>query len=166
MGRIVLLFWAFTLSLPQDAANTIRFQGKWNIGDREAVDLDVGDSGGIMTRIDGPDEPFREPPMSFKGSDFWYEFEYKFQRLNPQHGARLARGRAAEAGLAGCSKATYAKGTIRIDDLPVGSHICVHTNEGRYSEMRIEEFDRKRKSFSFTYSTWKKDASDPVAPRY
>ncbi len=163
MTRIILLILALNFPLTQTTEGNIRVQHKWFLYDRAAADLD-----GYTQRItvDGDEDRFREPPMSFKGSDFWYEYGYKFQTLHPQHGARLAKGGGAEAGFVGCSKATYAKKAIRIDDLPVGSHVCVRTSDGRYAEMRIEGFDRKGKSFTFSYTTWKKDGSDAVAPRY
>jgi len=157
LNRLLVFFVLLGIPLPQGTAVGIHSQGKLFMMDRYAADLDEGDQ---WIQIDGYDDSYPNPPMSFKGSDFWYEWERKSEYLHPQHGARLARGGAAEAGFLGCSKAVYAKGAIRIDDLPVGSHICVHTNEGRFAEMRIEAFDKKEKTIWFTYTTWKKDDSD------
>ncbi|HEV3219978.1 MAG TPA: hypothetical protein VGZ48_09415 [Candidatus Acidoferrales bacterium] len=157
MTWTLAIFLILSIPLPQNTTPDFHFQGKRTLIDRDTTDLDDGLN---ETLIDESNDGILRSPLSFDGSDFWYGWDGKAERLHPQHGAQLARGGTAEAGYLGCSKAIYAKGVIRIDDLPVGSHICVHTNEGRYAEMRIESFDRKKKTISFTFTTWKKNESD------
>jgi hypothetical protein len=159
MNRVLALLALLTLPLPQGGDVGIHAQATRTLIDREAEDVDLG---GISTLIDESNDGILRSPMSFNGSDFWFGWDGKAARLHPQHGAQLVRGGAAEAGFLGCSRASYAKGEIRIDDLPVGSHICVHTNESRYSELRIVSFDRKKKTFSFTFTTWVKSNSDSI----
>jgi hypothetical protein len=158
MIRAFAFLVLFGFPLVQGSAVGIHLQGSKTIWDRWAVDLDVD-----YTLIDDSnDDSPPDPAMSFEGSDFWFGWDGKAERLHPQHHAKLAKGSSAELGFLGCSKATYAKGEIRIDDLPVGSHICVHTNEGRYSELRIESFDRKKKTITISFTTWVKNSSDSI----
>jgi hypothetical protein len=42
----------------------------------------------------------------------------------------------------------------------------MRTSDGRYSEIRIESYDAKAKMLKFSFTTWEKAASDPLAPRY
>jgi hypothetical protein len=146
------------LSLPflQGQTPGVHLQGSQKIWNRGAADLD-----NYVVQVDnGNDDPYLYPPDSFDGSDFWYEVEHKTERLHPQHGARLAVGGTDESGFLGCSGAVYLKGAIRISDSPVGLHICVRTNEGRYSEIRIDAIDQKNKTISFSFTTWKKNEAD------
>ena len=157
MIRTLAVFLLLSIPLPQEAPTGVHASAKRTLIDREATDVDAR---GTEVLIDESNDGVLRSPLSFEGSDFWYGWDGKAERLHPQHGARLAKGGSAEAGYLGCSKAVYAKGAIRIDDLPIGSHICVHTNEGRYSELRIESFDRGKKTLSFTFTTWVKNDSD------
>jgi hypothetical protein len=116
------IFLILSIPLPQNTTPDFHFQGKRTLIDRDTTDLDDGLN---ETLIDESNDGILRSPLSFDGSDFWYGWDGKAERLHPQHGAQLARGGTA--------------------DLPVGSHICVHTNEGRYAEMRIESFDRKKR---------------------
>jgi hypothetical protein len=155
LGILILLL---SFPLAQGPVAVIHLQGSQTIWDRNAADLDS-----VVVTVDGGgDDAYLYPPESFAGSDLWFEQEHKSERFHPQHGARLALGGSAEAGYLGCSKAVYAKGAIRIGDMPVGIHICVRTNEGRYAEMRIDAFDRKKKIISFTFTTWVKNDSDTI----
>lgn len=74
-----------------------------------------------------------------------------------RNGAEFAKGTMNEAGLSGCMAAPYAKGRLRVDGVPVGLHICVHTNQGRYAELRIDEAVRAGADHVLlSYTTWER----------
>ena len=58
-------------------------------------------------------------------------------------------------GLAGCSTARYSPGRISIRDIPVGTYVCVRTNEGRYSEFRVNaRVGPSPGTLRIGYTTW------------
>jgi hypothetical protein len=137
-----------------DASESVRKQGKLDIHEYCSVDLDVGASVcNVIVDGDGT-----EPPTHPRGKayDLWLQRNGKALYFVPQNGAVLAIGDLKEAGFQGCGVAQYAKGKIRIDDLPRGTHICVRTNEGRYAEMRLEDADLRRGRVVVKYITWEK----------
>jgi hypothetical protein len=73
--------------------------------------------------------------------DFWFEAATPTERyVTPWNGTQIA--------LVG----TVAPG---LSDLPVGAYICVQTNEGRYSQVRIEApVGPSPGTLSISYITW------------
>lgn len=90
---------------------------------------------------------------SSPGNDLWYEAvtdDTKF--IKPIHGAKIAIGDTAQHGYAGCNAATFTSAKLSLDDAPVGSYICVKTNEGRISEFRVNGFNGT--TMKIGYTTW------------
>lgn len=147
-------FPVFCAVLLAGASGSVHKQGKLDIDADCSVDLDKG-ARDCMVTLDGDGTDPRIHPHG-KAYDFWLQRNGKALHLIPQHGAALAIGDLKEAGFQGCALAQYAKGKIRIDDLPRGTHICVRTNEGRYAEMRLEESGLRSDRVAVTYVTWEK----------
>src|SRR5580658_5736930 len=89
------IFLILSIPLPQNTTPDFHFQGKRTLIDRDTTDLDDGLN---ETLIDESNDGILRSPLSFDGSDFWYGWDGKAERLHPQHGAQLARGGTAEAG--------------------------------------------------------------------
>jgi hypothetical protein len=71
--------------------------------------------------------------------DFWFEAATPIERyVTPWNGTQIALVGTVAPGLSGCQSASYSSNKIAIADLPVGTYVCVQTNEGRYSQVRIE----------------------------
>ncbi len=103
----------------------------------------------------------RESPgyPGIKGDDFRVVPDGVQFYLQPRHKAQI--GQSGTEGLAGCTSAKYATRRFRVDNLPVGTHICMVTNEGRFAELTIKEHVRiKQKgvppaqAIIFSYRVW------------
>jgi hypothetical protein len=111
------------------------------------------------------DEP-QHLTTSYKGSDFMFQVVGKRQYFHPQHKAKFATGIPSGTGYAGCAGASYKKGMIRIDNLQPNTVVCVLTDKGRYSEIRVENYDPKLQRLSISYITWEKEgpSNSPEPP--
>jgi hypothetical protein len=133
--------------------DVVRKQGMLEVQEYCSVDLDEGTAQCTITLDGDGTEPPTHPRG--KGYDFWYQPAGRARHLVPQNRALLSTGGPTEAGRSGCASATYAKGRIRIDGLPPGTHICVRTSAGRLAEFRLNpSVDPKRGVVSITYITW------------
>jgi hypothetical protein len=100
-----------------------------------------------------------EPPGHPSGKNYDFRFEPSRDRrfIKLRNGAVVAKPTAAPGGLSNCMKARFEKVDIRIDNLPFGSCLCVRTNEGRYSELRLDGLTRKGANVvEFSYTIWEK----------
>ena len=71
-------------------------------------------------------------------ADIWFQAVSAEERyIAPRNDARLALGGPAALGRDGCATAPLAPDRIPIQDLAVGTHVCVLTDEGRLSEFRV-----------------------------
>jgi hypothetical protein len=88
--------------------------------------------------------------------DFWFEAATPTERyVTPWNGTQIALVGTVAPGLSGCQSASYSSNKIAIADLPVGAYICVQTNEGRYSQVRIEApVGPSPGTLSISYITW------------
>ena len=91
--------------------------------------------------------------------DVWFQAETRnLLYLVPRNGARMSVGDRSNRGYAQCSNARYSKYRVSLRDIPVGSYVCVRTNEGRVSQFRVNRISRGTpKTLSIGYTTWKKE---------
>jgi hypothetical protein len=88
--------------------------------------------------------------------DFWFEAATFTERyMTPWNGTQIALLGTHEPGLSGCQAANYSSNKIAIADLPAGTYVCVQTNEGRYSQVRIDApVGPSPGTLSISYTTW------------
>lgn len=89
--------------------------------------------------------------------DMWFQAKTaKDLYLTPRNGAKMSVSGKRNRGLAGCRTARYSAGATPLARLPVGTYICVRTNEGRIAEFRINGISGSgAKTLSLGYTTWK-----------
>lgn len=87
------------------------------------------------------------------GTDLWYEAVTDTEKyITPQHGAKISIGDFGQHGWSGCKSSTFTSAKLALDDAPIGSYICVKTNEGRISEFRVNGFAGT--TMKIGYTTW------------
>ena len=88
--------------------------------------------------------------------DFWFQAETRdLLYLVPRNGARISVGDRSNRGYAQCSTARYSSSRVSLSDIPVGSYVCVRTNEGRISQFRVNQVSSGTpKTLSIGYTTW------------
>jgi len=135
------------------SSRQIRRAGQLTVHPHCAVDLDEGVCECIVTLDGDGTEPPSHPPG--KNDDFRLEPSGSRLHIQPRHGTSLAKDTSVELGLTGCMAAQYTKARLRVDGLPAGTYICVHTNEGRYAEVRVDEAIRAgAERVLLSYKTW------------
>ncbi len=71
-------------------------------------------------------------------ADIWFEADTAVERfVTPRNGATIAKVGTTSVGLSGCMAASLSNSRIHINDLPEGTYVCVRTNQGRYSQFRV-----------------------------
>jgi hypothetical protein len=99
---------------------TIRAQGSLDINQTFLADLDRG----VI--------------ISDSTADIWFQAETATRRyITPQNGATVAAVGTTAPGRSGCASASLTSTRIDLGSLTTGSHVCVRTNESRFSEVRI-----------------------------
>ena len=90
------------------------------------------------------------------GGDIWFQAVTATERyLTPRGGAGMSISGRRNRGLAGCSTARYSTGRISIRDIPVGTYVCVRTNEGRTAEFRVNaRVGPSPGTLRIGYTTW------------
>lgn len=87
------------------------------------------------------------------GVDIWYRAITPASKfITPRNGARLALGDGSNRGFAGCSTETYSSNPISVWAMPVGTYVCVKTNQGRYSQFRLNGYIGT--TMKLGYTTW------------
>ncbi|MDH3263120.1 MAG: SH3 domain-containing protein [Paracoccaceae bacterium] len=87
------------------------------------------------------------------GVDIWYRAPSPFLSvIAPLGGARLALGDGSDRGYAGCRAERFSNAEIPLSELPVGTHLCVRTDEGRIAQFRVDGFTRT--AMRIGYTTW------------
>ena len=142
------------LTAVQDTSPQIHKQGKIQFYDRAAVDIDEG-SAIVEVHVDGDDSVPDPTHPSVKGSDFWFEVGH-FLHFHPEHGAMFSASSVSSPEYSACAKASYKKGSIRVDNVGSREHLCVRTSEGRYANILITNYDPKSRQLSLSYTTWEK----------
>jgi hypothetical protein len=90
-------------------------------------------------------------------ADVWFEAVTAWEMyLVPRNGARMWLGDGSNRGYAGCSTGgPYTTARVPIGSLPVGTYVCVRTNEGRYSQFRVNGWGAGYpKTLALGYTTW------------
>jgi len=91
-----------------------------------------------------------------RDADIWFEAETNsLLYLVPRNGAQMSVGNRSNRGFAGCSSAHFSTGRVSLSDVPVGSYVCVKTNEGRISQFRMNQISAvSPKILKLGYTTW------------
>lgn len=91
------------------------------------------------------------------GADLWFQAQTATRLfVTPQNGAKIAVGNRSNRGFAGCSRAAFSGRPVALNQIPVGSYICVRTNEGRISQFRVNEVSGgSLKTLRLGYTTWR-----------
>lgn len=90
-------------------------------------------------------------------ADIWFQAETERRLfLVPRNGAEMAVGDRSNRGRNGCRDEVYSAERVSLWTLPVGSYVCMRTNEGRISQFRINGLtpDSPR-TLSLGYTTWR-----------
>lgn len=76
--------------------------------------------------------------------------------LEPRGGAQMAVGDRSNRGFEGCSAASFSTARVALSAVPVGSYVCVRTNEGRISQFRMNAISSgSPKTLTLGYTTWR-----------
>lgn len=89
--------------------------------------------------------------------DIWFHAVTNTQLyLEPRGGAQMAVGDRTNRGFAGCSAETFSTARVALSAVPVGSYVCVRTNEGRISQFRVNAISAgSPKTLTLGYTTWR-----------
>jgi hypothetical protein len=89
-------------------------------------------------------------------ADIWFEAETEVERyVTPTNGATIAKVGTTSVGLNGCMAAPLSDSRIGVDDLPEGTYVCVRTNQGRYSQFRVNaSVGSSPGTLHIGYTTW------------
>ena len=90
------------------------------------------------------------------GADIWFQAVTQSEMyITPRNGASMAVGNRQNRNYAGCAAASYSKNRVPLWDIPVGSYICVRTDQGRISQFRMNAISSgSPKTLSIGYTTW------------
>jgi hypothetical protein len=129
-------------------------EGTIKVGDHCAVSLDQGTAACLVT-LDGDGT---EPPLHPTGKefDFWYKAEGKASYFESENGTMFAVGGSDSADLSGCIAAVFSNRRVRVDGLPVGTHICLRNRRGAIARIQLRGMDPKKHFLSIGYATWTK----------
>jgi hypothetical protein len=125
------------IPVPVPAMPATHSSGSLSVGQTYVFDLDTGAVGGA--------------------GDIWFEADTATALfLTPRGGAQIAVGDRSNRGYAGCSTATYATTRAPLASVPVGSYVCVRTNEGRISQFRVNAISSgSPRTLTLGYTTWR-----------
>lgn len=90
------------------------------------------------------------------GADLWFQAVTSTERyLTPINGAKIAVGDRSNRGRDGCRVASYSTARVLLAAVPVGSYICMKTNQGRTSQFRMNAITGLSvKNLEMGYTTW------------
>ena len=113
--------------------------GKLDVRQTYTFDLDRGEQG------------------NNSNTDIWFQAETQSRLFFvPRNGAGISVGNRSNRGYAGCSRANFTTSRIALNRMPVGSYICVRTNENRISQFRVNAISKTVPvTISLGYTTWK-----------
>jgi len=91
------------------------------------------------------------------GADIWFHAVTNTELyLEPRSGAQMAVGDRTNRGFAGCSSESFSANRVALGAVPVGSYVCVRTNEGRISQFRMNAISSgSPKTLTLGYTTWR-----------
>jgi len=89
-------------------------------------------------------------------SDIWFEAVTAIERyVTSRNGATIAIVGTSSVGRDGCAAAPLSTSRIHVNNLPVGTYVCVRTNLGRYSQFRVNApIGPSPGTLSIGYTTW------------
>ena len=93
-----------------------------------------------------------------EGADIWFQAQTAIKRyVTPRNGASLAIAGRRSINLAGCKRLSYRNQSIALSSIPEGTYVCVKTNQGRYSQFRVNRaVGASPGILHIGYTTWKK----------
>jgi hypothetical protein len=99
---------------------------------------------------------FDRNSSSNSAADIWFQAETRdLLYLVPRNGAQIGVGNRRNRGFDGCSTARFTSSRVSLSDVPVGSYICMKTNEGRISQFRMNNISGgSPKVLQLGYTTW------------
>jgi len=91
-------------------------------------------------------------------ADIWFEALTATERyVTPRNRAKIAKVGTRSVGSVGCMATSLSSSKIDINDLPEGTYVCVLTNEGRFSQFRVNApVGPSPGTLSVGYTTWEK----------
>ena len=96
-------------------------------------------STGLITLNTGEHADLDDGSKGGSGTDIWYRpgGGGLLARIKPIRGAKMALGDGSNRGFDGCSAASYSDDFVPLWMMPVGTYVCVKTNQGRISQFRV-----------------------------
>jgi len=91
------------------------------------------------------------------GADIWFQAKTSTDLwITPRNGAWLSVSGNRNRGYDGCRNASWTKHSVNLWDIPVGTYVCVKTNQGRISEFRMNHISGgSPKNLTIGYTTWR-----------
>ena len=87
------------------------------------------------------------------GVDIWYQAVTAVEKyITPRNGATIAVGDGSNRGYEGCAAESFSGDNVPLADIPVGTYVCVKTNQGRISQFRVNGF--MGTTMKLGYTTW------------
>lgn len=87
------------------------------------------------------------------GTDIWYQAVSNVEKyITPQGSASIALGDGSNRGYDGCAAESFSGDSVPLADMPVGTYVCVKTNQGRISQFRVNGFTGT--TMKLGYTTW------------
>ena len=92
------------------------------------------------------------------GADIWFQAKTATDRyITPRNGAKIAVAGTTSVNLRGCKNLNVSTRSIPLRSAPVGTYVCVKTDQGRYSQFRVNQrVGRSPGTLHIGYTTWKK----------
>lgn len=93
---------------------------------------------------------------SNNGADIWFQAKTSTDRyVTPVNGSKIANVGTKATSLAACKKARLLENPVHLKSLKVGSYLCVKTNKGQYSAVKITSIPSASEELGIQFSTWK-----------
>lgn len=88
-------------------------------------------------------------------ADIWFQAKTAKDRyITPRNGAQIALAGKRAQGRAGCARMRLSNRRVSLRHATPGNYLCVRTNAGRYSEIRINSIGRSPGKLNIKYHTW------------
>ncbi|MFM7614518.1 MAG: hypothetical protein ACKO4R_09895, partial [Synechococcales cyanobacterium] len=89
-------------------------------------------------------------------SDLWFQAVTANELyLSPVNGAGMWVGDRSNRGYEGCVNGAYSPSRVSLTNVPVGSYICMRTNQGRISQFRVNTISAgSPKQLQIGFTTW------------
>jgi hypothetical protein len=88
--------------------------------------------------------------------DLWFQAETATALfLTPRNGAQIWVGDRSNRNYEGCSTGAYTTSRVSLSAVPVGSYVCMRTNQGRISQFRMNAISSgSPRTLSIGFTTW------------